>query len=84
MDIITSIGIIAGMLTTLSFLPQVIKTWRERSAKDLSLSMFLAFCAGVFLWIIYGVCLKSPPIIIANSLTFLLAATILHFKLKYG
>ncbi|MEG3436879.1 SemiSWEET transporter [Pannus brasiliensis CCIBt3594] len=84
MDIVNAIGIVAGTLTTLSFLPQVVKTWRERSAKDLSLSMFLVFCAGVFLWIIYGFCVGSRPIVIANSFTFLLAGTILYFKLKYG
>jgi MtN3 and saliva related transmembrane protein len=84
MNFIELIGIVAGVLTTVSFLPQVIKTWRYRSAKDLSLWMFISFCAGVFLWLIYGIYVASKPIIIANFVTLILAGTILYFKIKYG
>jgi MtN3 and saliva related transmembrane protein len=83
LNIIELIGIVAGILTTVSFLPQVIKTWRYRSAKDLSLTMFICFCLGVFLWLIYGIYVSSKPIIIANFVTFILAGTILYFKIKY-
>ncbi len=83
MSLITSLGLLAGTLTTISFLPQVIKTWQTKSAKDISLVMFLTFCLGVFLWIIYGICIVDIPIVIANIVTFLLAGTILFFKLKY-
>ena len=65
MNIEDLIGYAAGTLTTLAFLPQVIKTWRSQSAKDISLSMFLMFCVGVFLWIVYGVLNSDPPVIIA-------------------
>jgi MtN3 and saliva related transmembrane protein len=82
-NIIELIGIVAGILTTISFLPQVIKTWRYRSAKDLSLTMFICFCLGVFLWLIYGIYVNSKPIIIANFVTFILAGTILYFKISY-
>jgi MtN3 and saliva related transmembrane protein len=82
-NIIELIGIVAGILTTISFLPQVIKTWRYRSAKDLSLTMFICFCLGVFLWLIYGIYVNSKPIIIANFVTFILAGTILYFKITY-
>ncbi|NCO76041.1 MAG: hypothetical protein GW795_04200 [Cyanobacteria bacterium] len=83
MELVTIIGLMAGFLTTISFLPQVIKTWRSRSAKDLSLSMFLSFCIGVFLWLIYGILLGDVPIIISNTVTLILAGTILFFKVKY-
>ena len=83
MSLITSIGLLAGTLTTISFLPQVIKIWQTKSAKDISLVMFFTFCLGVFLWIIYGICIRDIPLFIANLVTFLLAGTILFFKLKY-
>ncbi|MGI0481874.1 SemiSWEET transporter [Geminocystis sp. CENA526] len=83
MELVTIIGLMAGSLTTISFLPQVIKTWRSKSAKDISLSMFLSFCIGVLLWIIYGLLLGELPIIIANFITLILAGTILFFKVKY-
>lgn len=83
MELVTIIGLMAGFLTTISFFPQVIKTWRSKSAKDISLSMFLSFCMGVFLWIIYGLLLGELPIIIANVITLILAGTILFFKVKY-
>lgn len=83
MELVTIIGLMAGFLTTISFLPQVIKTWRSQSAKDLSLSMFLSFCIGVFLWLVYGVLQTDIPIILSNLITLILAGTILFFKLTY-
>lgn len=80
---ITGLGLLAGVLTTLSFLPQVIKTWKSRSARDISLGMFSMFCTGVFLWILYGFIIGDVPVIAANVVTFLLAATILVLKLRY-
>ncbi|MBE2179662.1 MAG: SemiSWEET transporter [Chthoniobacterales bacterium] len=80
---ITVLGLLAGVLTTLSFLPQVLKAWKSRSTRDISLGMFLMFCTGVFLWIVYGVLVADIPVIAANVLTFLLAATILILKLRY-
>ncbi len=78
-----SIGLIAGSLTTISFLPQVIKTWKSRSAKDLSLVMFSLFCTGIFLWLIYGLLIHSWPVILSNAFTLVLSSTILFFKLKF-
>ena len=80
----TIIGLAAGTLTTIAFLPQVIKTWQSKSAKDISLGMFSTFCTGVFLWIVYGLSIGDLPILIANIVTFVLAFTILVFKFKYG
>jgi MtN3 and saliva related transmembrane protein len=83
LDAITGIGLLAGTLTTISFLPQAIKTWRSKSARDISLTMFLTFCTGVLLWIIYGVSVQDLPVLVTNLVTLILAGTILFFKLKY-
>lgn len=81
--IVEFIGLTAGSLTTISFLPQVIKTWKSRSAKDLSLVMFSLFCFGIFLWLIYGLLINSLPVILSNIFTLILSSTILFFKLKF-
>ncbi|HEY0655929.1 MAG TPA: SemiSWEET transporter [Chryseosolibacter sp.] len=83
MNSIQLLGLIAGGLTTTAFLPQVIKTWKSRSAKDLSLGMFSLFCLGVFLWLVYGIIVKDIPVIAANMLTLMLASTLLFFKLRF-
>ncbi len=77
------IGLAAGSLTTVAFLPQVIKTWKSGSAKDLSLGMFSFFCLGVLLWLVYGILTKDTPVIAANLATLILASTILFFKLRF-
>jgi len=77
------IGLAAGSLTTVAFLPQVIKTWKSGSAKDLSLGMFSFFCLGVLLWLIYGLLTNDIPVIAANLATLILASTILFFKLRF-
>jgi MtN3 and saliva related transmembrane protein len=76
-------GIFAGSLTTLSFLPQLIKVWRTQSTKDISAGMFLVFTCGVSLWLVYGVLLNDLPIIISNSVTLILAGSILILKFRY-
>ncbi|HYF67391.1 MAG TPA: SemiSWEET transporter [Ohtaekwangia sp.] len=83
MDTIKILGLIAGFLTTASFLPQVIKTWKTRSAKDLSLGMFSLFCLGVALWLVYGFMVNDIPVIAANLITLMLASTLLFFKLRW-
>lgn len=83
MNTIQILGLAAGMCTTISFLPQVIKTWKTRSAKDLSLGMFLLFCVGVVLWLVYGIMVMDIPVIAANFVTLLLSSTLLVFKLKF-
>lgn len=79
-----AIGAVAGTLTTLSFLPQVIKTWRSRSTRDISTTMFVAFCLGVALWLVYGLMLAAWPIVITNAATLVLAGAILALKLRHG
>lgn len=83
MDPIQIVGLAAGMLTTIAFLPQVVKTWKSRSAKDLSLGMFSLFCLGVALWLAYGILVWDIPVIAANMLTLMLASTLLFFKLRF-
>ena len=80
---ITILGFAAGTLTTLSFVPQVHKAWRSKRCDDLSLSMLLAFGAGVLLWLIYGVVLRKSPIIVANAVTLALILVLLTLKLRY-
>jgi MtN3 and saliva related transmembrane protein len=81
---ITLVGLAAAFCTTVAFLPQVIQTWRTRSTRDLSLSMFLVFTTGIFLWLVYGLVLRDIPLIAANGTTFVLSGTILYFKLRHG
>jgi len=83
MNYITVLGLIAGTLTTASFLPQLIKTWKSKSTKDISLGMFIILCVGIFLWIVYGIFIRALPVIVANVTTFILAIAILYFKIKY-
>jgi len=75
------IGYLAATLTTASFLPQAILTIKTRDTSSLSLSMYSLFTFGVFCWLIYGLYLGDKAIIIANALTFILAASILAFKI---
>ena len=81
MTLATAIGYVAGALTTIAFLPQVLKAWRSRSVEDLSLAMLLIFAVGVGLWIVYGALLDEPPIVLFNAITFALAQILLYFKL---
>lgn len=84
MTLVTLVGLAAGTCTTAAFLPQALKAWRTRSTRDLSLSMFLVFVAGIVLWLAYGLILGDLPIVVANALTLLLAGSILAMKLKHG
>jgi MtN3 and saliva related transmembrane protein len=83
MDTTLLIGYIAGTLTTISFLPQVIRTWKMRETKDFSLAMLLLFATGILLWTVYGIWTGSLPVILANVITFLLIMILLAMKIKY-
>lgn len=80
---ITTLGLIAGVLTTIAYLPQLIKTWQTKSAHDLSWSMLIVLCAGIILWLVYGFYIQNIPIIAANIVTFLFTSMILVLKIKY-
>ncbi|HLO88375.1 SemiSWEET transporter [Anabaena azotica] len=83
MDFVTILGIVAATLTTIAFLPQVWRTWKTKSAKDVSFIMLIAFMSGLVLWLIYGIILNALPIILANSITLVLNFIILWLKIKY-
>jgi MtN3 and saliva related transmembrane protein len=83
MDFITILGLVAASLTTFSFLPQMIKTWQTKSAKDVSFVMLISFNIGIFLWLIYGLYLSALPIILANGVTLVFNLIILWLKIKY-
>ena len=77
-------GYFAAILTTLAFVPQLIKTLKTKKADDVSLTTLIMFLTGVAAWIIYGIQISSKPILIANTITFLLNFLILVFKLIYS
>lgn len=83
MNTIQLLGLLAGSCTTAAFIPQVVKTWKSRSAKDLSLGMFSIFCTGVVLWLVYGLLIMDIPVIIANLVTLVLASFLLFLKLRW-
>lgn len=76
------VGLIAATLTTISFVPQVYKIWRTKSAESVSLTMFLLFFTGVVLWFVYGVYIGSLSMTIANTITGALSLIIIYYKLK--
>ena len=82
MDIVNLTGSLAGCLTTIAFIPQVVRTWKTRSAQDISLFMFLLFSCGVLLWLTYGIMLHALPIIVANGITLVLSTSILAMKVR--
>ena len=81
---IDAIGSVAAVLTTASFIPQAWHSFKTRDVSGISLSMYSAFTLGVALWLLYGVLLQSWPLMIANSITLVLAAAILGMKLRFG
>ena len=76
------LGYMAAGLTTASFLPQAIRTLKTRETEAISLTMYSAFCSGVFLWLVYGLIIKNWPIVVANALTFLFAGIIWFLKFR--
>lgn len=78
------LGYVAAVLTTAAFVPQALKTIRSRDTRGISLAMYVVFTIGVVFWFAYGVALGSWPMIIANTITFALAAVILALKLRHG
>ncbi|WP_243310814.1 SemiSWEET transporter [Fundidesulfovibrio agrisoli] len=78
------LGIAAGCLTTASYLPQVLHTWRTRSVEDISLRMYMLLCSGVALWFLYGVVIDSIAVMAANGVSLLLTLSIMVMKLRFG
>ena len=74
------LGFVAAGLSSISFLPQLIKIWKFRSVKDISTGMYVIYTFSVILWLIYGIIIKSAPIILAEILTLILVSAILTMK----
>ncbi len=83
MAITVLVGYLAGILTTIAFIPQVNRAWRLKETRDISLAMLVLFAAGVLLWTLYGFSVSSSPIIVANVVTFLLILVLLGLKIRY-
>jgi MtN3 and saliva related transmembrane protein len=82
MDSLLLLGLLAATLTTVAFVPQLIKVIKTRSTHDISLAMYIVVCTGVLLWLIYGLLIHDTPLIVANAVTFVLAGTILILKIR--
>ena len=78
------LGYSAGFITSLTFLPQVIKTWKEKSAKDISLMMFIIAAVNEVMWIVYGVLLNNWVIILTNSIVLTMSLIMIFLKLRYN
>lgn len=83
MDWINVVGYTAGTLSAITFLPQVVKTWKMKAAGELSFGMILLVTGSVSMWICYGLLLKNNVIIITNSVVFILSLFLIYFKLNY-
>ncbi len=83
MDLKNTLGFTATAISTISLLPQIVKTWKTKSTKDLSLGMTLLGAIGTSLWLLYGILLGALPVIVANSLVMTCFLILSFFKLKY-
>jgi len=83
-EIITALGLFAGTLTTVSFVPQFLKTWKFKETRDISLLMYIIFFTGILLWFSYGILIKNTPIIVANGVSLVLVFIVLILKIRYG
>jgi MtN3 and saliva related transmembrane protein len=81
-DSVELIGFAAAFLTTIAFIPQVVQVWKTKSVQGLSLTTYIIFVIGVFLWFLYGLRIGSLSMIIANSITVVLALIIMYFIIK--
>jgi MtN3 and saliva related transmembrane protein len=83
MNYLLLLGLLAATLTTIAFVPQLLKVIKTRSTHDISLAMYIVVCSGVLLWLIYGLLVHDTPLIVANAVTFVLAGSILALKIRF-
>jgi MtN3 and saliva related transmembrane protein len=83
MDTIKILGLAAGTITSITFLPQVVQIWKTKSAKDLSMPMLLLLILGVSMWLTYGIIVKDAAIIYTNSMVLTMSFIMLFFKIKF-
>lgn len=77
------IGGVAAVCTTVAFVPQLVRVWKLRRAEEISGAFFLLFTVGISIWLVYGIFIDSWPIIVANSVTIVIAGAILFLKFKW-
>lgn len=77
------LGALAGTCTTAAFAPQALRVWKTRSVGDISLIMYILFCAGLVMWILYGYSIQAWPIILTNAITLVLAGSVLAMKVMF-
>ena len=77
------LGLVAAFLTTSAYVPQAYKTWKTKSAGNISLTMYISMFVGIILWLIYGIHLNSFAMIVANCITAILTLIIIGFKVRY-
>jgi len=82
-NLLDGVGLVAAALTTGAFVPQLLKIWRSRSAADISYGMYIAFIAGVLLWLGYGVAIGSMPMVVSNTAILLQAIAVLVLKRRF-
>ncbi len=82
-EYVTLLGFVAGIITTISLFPQVIKTWKTKKTKDISLAYFSILTLGLFVWFVYGLLINDLPVILTNLVAFVLSTTVFISKLKY-
>lgn len=78
------LGYIAGILVVISLLPQVIKSWRTKSTRDISLSRYVIYVIGLIFWVVYAVIIQNGPVAVMNGVGLVLAVSILYLKTKHG
>ena len=83
MEFAEIMGHIGALLSSITFIPQVIKTWQTKSAGDLSMNMLLIVVTSTVVWLVYAFSLNLLPVIIANSIIFVLSLTLIYFKLSF-
>lgn len=84
MDWIQILGIVAGLCTSASLVPQLVKVWKEKEAEDVSLWMLAVLMSGLILWVVYGFLRKDIPIIATNIFSVLVNASLIVLRIKYA
>lgn len=83
MEFIEVMGLLGALLSSITFIPQVVRTWQIKSAGDLSMGMLLIVFSSTIVWLVYGFALNLLPVIIANGIIFILSLVLIYFKIKF-
>lgn len=83
MEFTEIMGLVGAFLSSITFIPQVVLTWKTKSAKDLSLNMLMIILTSTIVWLVYAIPLNLIPVIIANSIILVLSSWLIYFKLSH-